>query len=93
MARNGHPRVPRKIRGERKRVERLWRQRRETQIRRVRAYRPNPLAAWEQELLQAGKSGSVLQVHNDLIKDAYSPMLEAALKGPITLPIPMSQRG
>lgn len=104
MARKGHPRVPRAIRGQRRRQERLLRERR-ARLGRWRAHVPNrALADWERELLRiqqpvaynfdpppVGQS-AVLQVHNDVIKDAYIPALEASLKGPLSLPIPMSQR-
>lgn len=67
---------------------------------RWRAHVPNrTLADWERELLRLQQPVAynfdpppVGQSHNDVIKDAYDPMLRAALKGPITLPVPMSQR-
>lgn len=78
MARNGHPRVPRKIRGERRRLERE---------RAKRGY--SGLAAWERELLRQRRptvtikpQSSTLRIHNDVIKDAYSPLLAAALGSP-----------
>ena len=92
MARNGHPRVPRKVRGERKRVARLFAQ--------GGARSGLGLAAWERELLaqrrrsvKIRKYPTVLPTTHAVIQDAYAPMLEAALKGPLELPIPMSQRG
>lgn len=103
MARKGHPRVPRAIRGQRRRQARLLRERRE-RMSRWRAHVPNRgLADWERELLRQGPvtydfnppkiQGAVLHTTNEVLRDAYSPMLEAALKGPVSLPIPMSQRG
>jgi len=97
MARNGHPRVPRKIRGERRRMQRQIEQARGQGyfgLPRFRPHVPNrALAAWEQELLQTGKSGAVLPVNAALLNDVYDPMIRAQLMGPLTLPTPMSQRG
>lgn len=106
MARKGHPRVPRAIRGQRRRVERLAReahQRRAVLNRRRYTLTRAPLADWERELL-AGRpattydfnppkiQGAVLHTTNEALKDVYDPMLRAHLQGPISLPIPMSQR-
>ena len=84
MARNGHPRVPRKIRGERKRLARLAQQK--------------GIPAWERDLLNrrrkaldqvrrevTDKSVTInkyptgVEFHNDLLKTSYEPIVQAAL--------------
>jgi hypothetical protein len=78
MARKGHPRVPRAIRGERRRLERLARERQGRVLprlqRAIAARRPPTVT----------KQGAVLHVHGDAVhsdalRDAYTPLVRAAL--------------
>lgn len=81
--------MPRAIRGERKRIQRLAKQ---AQAKRAEAWRAErglvrryPIL--EPQTVQVQKYGSALPY-----AEIYAPMLEAALKGPLELPTPMSQR-
>lgn len=91
MARNGHPRVPRKIRGERRRRARLI----QTTGYRfgLPVRRTDALAAWERELLDQRSRSVILHTTGEVLRDTYGPMINAALQAPLSLPTPMSQRG
>lgn len=81
MARNGHPRVPRAVRGERKRQARLLKQ---VTARHQRRWKMTPVPKFN-----VTEQGVVL--HS--LRDIYGPMVTAQLLGPTHLPKPMSQRG